>query len=90
MPPKTSPLDFTHIPHRDGMFVHFDANTGTYLVQAFFKDESLSFIRSLPADPDHEDDIEVTVPLRYFDEARDAFIKKLFTSHGKKAEVHSR
>lgn len=37
---KKSPLEFNHIPHRNGLFVHFDANTQTYLVQAFFKPSS--------------------------------------------------
>lgn len=90
MSPHTFPLDFNHIPHRDGLFVHFDAASGTYLVQAFFKAETLEFIFGLSNGPGPQDDISIDVKRNHFDDARDSFLKKLIDADVHKKEIHTR
>lgn len=77
-----SPLDFNHIPHKDGLFVHFDANSRTYLVQAFFKADSLAEYRS-QLTAEEEDEFGIHLDAKTFDDARDAFLTKLIRRHAK-------
>lgn len=79
---KKSPLDFNHIPHRDGLFVHFDANSQTYLVQAFFKSDSLAEYRSRLT-TEEEGEFCIHLDAKSFDDARDAFLMKLIRRHAK-------
>ena len=87
---KKSPLEFNHIPHRNGLFVHFDANTQTYLVQAFFKADDLQELMAMIPFRSRAQPLTLDVPAASFDDARDAFIKKLIDADAPKEASHAR
>ena len=85
--PKKSPLEFDTIPHRDSLFIHFDPDSRTYLVQAFFKSDTLTAIRdhiTFPSSP-----VTIDIPQKDFDRARDAFLARLLMPHAPESAVHA-
>lgn len=75
--PPVSPLDFNHIPRKDDLLVHFDARSDMYLVQVFFRGDTLQMIRQC-ADGE---DFKIRVPASLFDGVRDNFLKKLIAAN---------
>ena len=84
---KKSPLEFNHIPHRNGLFLHFDANTQTYLVQAFFKADDLQELIAMG--PRKEPLVLSILPSR-FDAVRDSFLKNLIDADAPQEASHAR
>jgi hypothetical protein len=80
--PNISPLEFTTIPNRDGLFIHFDAKTQTYLVQAFIKSDTLLDLRKEMMF-DSQEHFQIDLELSSFDTARDTFLNNLFGGHAK-------
>lgn len=73
-----SPLDFTDIPSHDGIFVHFDPKSSTYLVQAFFKATTLESILKQTSGP--SPNVHVTVNVGLFNDVRDRFLERLLNA----------